>query len=95
MKTLSILVTDMGLIVPSMLMADQLSGPALSNLTDAMVFILDPPESFIETLRRDFASPSTRLVALSTKDLAASSDYARFFEGMFPWRLWRGWRSAT
>lgn len=84
MKTLSILITDMGFIVPSMQMAEQLTRPDLARLTDVMVFVLDPPEGFIEALRQEFGSPSVRLVGLSTKDFAASSDYARYFKGHVP-----------
>lgn len=74
----------MGFVVPSMLVAEQLAGPALSPLTDVMVFILDPPGGFIEQLVAEFPPPAIRIVTLSTRDFAASSDYARFFKGHVP-----------
>lgn len=84
MKALSIIVTDMGFIVPSMFLAKQLRKPRLEHLTDVMVFVLDASPLFISELHDEFAPNGIRVKGLSMQNLGISDDYLKYFKGHVP-----------
>ncbi len=84
MKTLSIIVTDMGFIVPSMFLARQLSSPRFRHLTDVMVFVLDASAEFTSRLRSEFAPLGICTEALSMSDFGIPGDYLDYFKGHVP-----------
>ena len=84
MKTLSIIVTDMGFIVPSMFLAKQLSSSRFRHLTDVMVFMLDAPAAFADKLRDEFSSFGIGMKLVSIDDLGIPPDYLRYFKGHVP-----------
>lgn len=84
MKTLSIIVTDMGFIVPSMFLAKQLSSSRLRHLTDVMVFVLDAPAEFADSLCVEFSPCNILIKSISIDDLGVSGDYLQYFKGHVP-----------